>query len=197
MGVSGQGQYDIWHIIQGILQQTYARLRLSAKRKEGAVSLRAFCGPWQSQAFWGQFMGAKKLFFKAGWRNPCYGACFPMICKDRGYSFEKQCTPGFAEWLFSVLPEAEVLQHIGTAPVLGRWGNFETKFAKVKQHRGLILAILLFLGIQRGWFKKVSQSPLFKIVADNDDTVCGTAAHLWPIRRDPGHVPAGIHACIS
>ena len=159
------GHYDIWHIIQGILQKTFTRTNKELKRKEAAVAYRAFSAPWNSHAFWQQFKSlAVRYFNEAGPDNPVFLAVYPIICKTRGVSSELQMNPTHRSELWHSLSGSKVLKCLGMQPVLGRWGNFETKHTGIVEDRGVILGVLLNMGIQKGWWPSVDSSPLCKVL---------------------------------
>ncbi|CAK0877019.1 unnamed protein product, partial [Prorocentrum cordatum] len=164
--------YDPWHIIEGFIKSAYVACGLHSRKLQAMVCYRAFSGPFHSCAFWNAFKSCATHFFKISKSDcPLYDICYPLICEDRGISMEQQIDPSFREKLWKLLPSSACFHRMGFQPVLGRWGNFESKHTAFNPDRSVILMILLHMGIQKGWWKDVQHSPLFKVLTDVGD-VC-------------------------
>ena len=78
-----------------------------------------------------------------------------------------QADPNHKYLLWESLPTSACMKSMGFMMTLGRWTNYESKHDAVREDRGVILMVLLYMGLLKKWWPKIEDSPFYGIMIDN------------------------------
>jgi hypothetical protein len=136
---------------------------------ETVVGLNLPGGPWDGDAFFNALVSTGRSFLaNADYTSSIFQHFYENICKERGLVSHDFNTKAHQEQVWHSLRYCKTLQRKGAKVKLGRWLGWFRAFGEKKSEWSIFLMFLVVLGIAKGLWKTLWDSPLHGRSATGD-----------------------------
>ena len=135
---------------------------LMTLKVEASALLNLSIGPWGEAARFGQMQGAAKDLWRLGSADlPLFQLLYKDICAEQGAVGLEVGTKEHMVYMWGFIQTCPLFLKKGMKSKLGRWYSWEPKSEEMLPWRSTLLLVLLWEGIQKKWWKNISETPMF------------------------------------
>ena len=160
LGLNVTQTFDLFDIFQTNLDSVFTACGSDFAKKESVVAYNAGHAPYGTCQLHQQFKGCSLDFFKLPWDNDIFYIQYPRICRARSITNAAMADPAHRSKLWQQLSKDSDVDAIGRVSRLGRWGQWHDSHCIFKSRRPSYLMPLVFMGIKRSWYPRLTKSPL-------------------------------------
>jgi hypothetical protein len=122
------------------------------------------------------------------------------ICKEKGPCTLDVHTSEHMQEVFEALPRSKIFQQKGDKVKLGRWASWFTANRAWRGQKMVLLPVLLYMGLNKGWRSKMSELPTFSggsYDLPGDASESDTEDEPEPGEQEPAPAPGPAGAASS
>jgi len=162
LGIRGSLSWDRFHRHQCDLAEATARSGLSIIRLEMTAVLGLRRAPWGKEGNHDVLVNAaKEMFDVLDSSNELLQVFFSDICADLDDHPVDEGSEEHYKRLWERCRECLTNAGVGHAPKRSRWWSVETLARQRRSTRSMLLMLLIFVGVRRKWWRRLSETPLF------------------------------------
>lgn len=129
------------------------------------------CGPWQSNAFFGDLPGCVEDDAMVPSLKAVFSFLYEEVCRDRADDSPDLGSDAHFEKAFARMRATPILQRKGERVRMLRWFAWMRRAQEIIPHLNELLVVLLSVGISRRWWRSLADTPLLssrRLEADDE-----------------------------
>lgn len=167
IGVRGTFWPDEWHRIINDCSGSLGAMFFLVL--EWGIVFNMKCGPWNRNGALSQIRAQAEEYFRDyDWKDPMFRMIYPLLVLDWRLFGAEIGTEGHMKKIWEQLKHHEAFQLKGEKMKMGRWMSWFKSYRRFRKWRMPLLLILLVMGMKRGWWTTISQTPLFQHLESTD-----------------------------